>query len=147
MSTALLEIDDAYDLIDSREGKGILRVGVIHVRVINTHPLLAILLGNIHGVRQPFKVLNLSDESNSQELFITSRHFGWNHLSFHRIGLNFFWRFKRCSAMVGETPCMWAWDHAKMSTNSCKSESRELTSSWTRCVPRLTCLGLAGPNM
>ena len=68
MSTALLEIDDAHNLIDPREGKGILRVGVMHVRVINTHPPLAILHRNIHDVGQPFRVLNLSDEPNSQKL-------------------------------------------------------------------------------
>ena len=30
------------------------------------------------------------------------------------------------------------WDDVKISLYSCKSDSRESTSSWVRCVPRLT---------
>ena len=51
-----------HDLIDLREVKGVLRIGVIQVRVIDSHAPLAILLRNNHDVGQLFMVLNLFDE-------------------------------------------------------------------------------------
>ena len=39
-----------------------------------------------------------------------------------------------------------AWDHKKILENSCGSDKKELTSSYGREFPKLTCSGLFGPN-
>ena len=52
-----------YDLVNSGQGKGILWASVIHVRIVNAHTPLIILLGDNHDVGYPFRVLNLLDET------------------------------------------------------------------------------------
>ena len=57
-----------HHLVNSREGKSILQVSIIEVRIIDTHAPLAILLRDDHDIGQPLGVLNLSNEFNGKEL-------------------------------------------------------------------------------
>ena len=41
---------------------------------------------------------------------------------------------------------MSAWDHAKISENSCNSDKKGLIFSCKREFPKLTCFGLSWPN-
>ena len=57
-----------YDMVDSRQRKGILQASIIQVRIVEAHAPLAILLRDNDDVGQPFKVLNLPDETGGQKL-------------------------------------------------------------------------------
>ena len=54
-------------LINTGEGKSILRASIIEIRIINAHALLAILLRDDLDIGQPLEVLNLYNEANGEE--------------------------------------------------------------------------------
>jgi len=55
-----------YPLIDPREEEAILWADFIEVSEVDTHPLFAILLLHDDLIREPVRVVGLSDETNMQ---------------------------------------------------------------------------------
>ena len=54
-------------LDNTGEGESIFWASIIEVRIIDAHAPLAILLRDDHDIRQPLRVLNLSDEASGEE--------------------------------------------------------------------------------
>src|SRR3954464_10595610 len=52
------------DLINTGEGKGVCRAGLIKIRIVHTHAPSAVFLKNQHRISKPLKVKNFDDEAS-----------------------------------------------------------------------------------